>query len=364
MSTIIFIVILATLILVHEFGHFIAAKRAGIRVDEFGIGFPPRLWGKKIGETTYSLNLFPVGGFVKIFGENPGEESLRGSDSARSFVRMPKLMQAWVVSAGVVFNLLLAWIILSAGFMAGIPYSPDDTPNGRRVVNAELTITQVVPRSPADAAGLHVGDKIISLSAQGDVLTRGDMTAVQKFIAGHDTFEMTYSRGEETATLAMKPKEGIADGRRVIGISMDMAGILELPIHRALYAGAEATVSLTIATALGIGSFFINIFSGSADFSQVSGPVGIVGVVGASAALGFVHILSLVALISINLAVINLLPFPALDGGRLLFILIEAIKRSPIKPSIANATNGIGFILLILLMIVVTYNDIMKIVAG
>ncbi|MEK7538996.1 MAG: RIP metalloprotease RseP [Patescibacteria group bacterium] len=364
MSIILFIVILGVLILAHEFGHFIAAKRAGIRVDEFGIGFPPRLWGKTVGETTYSLNTFPVGGFVKIFGENPDEESLHGADSARSFVRKSKLIQAWVISAGVVFNLLLAWVLLSLGFMIGVPYSPDDTVNGARVTNAELTITQVKPNSPADVAGLRAGDKIISLASGKDVLEGVDVDSVQKFIARHDELELTYSRGGEMKTASASTKDGLVEGRRAIGISMDMAGILKLPVHQALYAGAETTLLFTASTAVGIVSFFMNIFSGSADFSQVSGPVGIVGVVGASAALGFVYILSLMALISINLAVINLLPFPALDGGRLLFILIEVIKGSPIKPAIANAANGIGFILLILLMIVVTYNDIVKIVVG
>lgn len=364
MSIILFIVILAILILVHEFGHFIAAKRAGIRVDEFGIGFPPRLWSKTVGETTYSVNAFPIGGFVKIFGENPDEESLHGADSQRSFVHKSKFIQAWVVSAGVIFNLLLAWLLLSLGFMVGIPYSPDDTVNGSRVVNAELTITQVLPNSPAATAGLQVGDKIRSLSSGKDVLAATDMTSVQKFIAGHEKVDLTYARGGATNTTSLSTKEGLVEGKRAIGISMDMAGTLRLPPHQALYAGAEATVVLTGATAVGIGSFFMNIFKGAADFSQVSGPVGIVGVVGASAALGFVHIVSLMALISINLAVINLLPFPALDGGRLLFIIIETIKGSPLKPAIANTANGIGFILLILLMIVVTYNDIVKIVAG
>lgn len=145
---------------------------------------------------------------------------------------------------------------------------------------------------------------------------------------------------------------------------MDMTGTLKLPVQEALYAGLTTTASLTSATAIGLLEFFKNIFTGQANLSDVSGPVGIVGVVGDASALGFIYLLSLTALISINLAIVNLLPFPALDGGRLFFILIEAIKGSPVKPVIVNTANGIGFTLLILLMVAVTYSDIAKIVHG
>ncbi len=364
MSILLFIIILAVLILVHEFGHFIAAKRAGVRVDEFGLGFPPRLWSKKIGETTYTINLFPVGGFVKIFGENPDEDSIKGSDSSRSLVHKSKLVQAWIISAGVIFNLLLAWVLISAGFMIGVPYPADDIKYGARVQGAALNITQVMQKSPAEIAGLKGGDRIIALSAEGDSLKSPGVDSTQKFIASHDELALTYMREGEIKTTIIQTKAGIVSGRRAIGISMDMAGKLKLPVHEALYAGLTTTASLTWATAAGLLDFFKNVFTGGADFSAVSGPVGIVSIVGGAAALGLVYLLTLMALISINLAVINLLPFPALDGGRLLFIIVEAIKGSPIKPVIANTANGIGFIFLILLVVVVTYSDIVKIIAG
>ncbi len=367
MSIFLFIIILAVLILAHEFGHFIAAKRAGIRVDEFGIGFPPRLWKKKIGETTYSLNAFPVGGFVKIFGENPDDlpaqagESMHGKDVKRSFVHKSKWIQAWVVGAGIIFNLLLAWVLVSVGFMAGLPFSAEDEKYGARVEGAALTVTQVMPSSPAEVAGLKGGDYILALYAGADVLEDPGISSAQKFIGSHEELTLAYMREKEIRTVIVHPEDGVVDGRRAIGISMDNAGTLKLPVHEALYAGALTTASFTWATMVGIIEFFKNIFVGQADFSEISGPVGIVGIVGDASELGFVHLLSLVAIISINLAVINLLPFPALDGGRLFFILIEAIKGSPIKPAIANTANGIGFILLILLMVVVTYSDIAKI---
>lgn len=364
MSILLFIVILALLILVHECGHFIAAKRAGIRVDEFGLGFPPRLWSKKFGETVYSLNTFPIGGFVKIFGENPDEESMHGKDSSRSFVHAPKFIQAWVIVAGIIFNILFACVLITVGFMIGLPYSADDARYGSRVTGAELVITQVFPKSPAESAGVKAGDKIIALYATGDVLEKPTTTLTQQFVAKHSEFTLAYKRGTEMVTTTMHPNDGFVAGRRAMGVAMDNAGILKLPVHQALYAGVLTTASLTWGTMVGILDFFKKIFIGQADFSEVAGPVGIVGVVGDSVALGFVHVLMLTAIISLNLAVINLLPFPALDGGRLFFILIEVIKGSPIKPVIANTANGIGFIILILLMIAVTYSDIAKIVHG
>lgn len=364
MSILLFVIILAFLIFVHELGHFLVAKKTGIRVDEFGIGFPPRLWSKKVGETVYSINAFPVGGFVKIFGENPDEESIRGKDSARSFVHKPKWAQAAVVCAGVAGNLIFAWILLSAGFMAGVPYSVDDSWYGARVENAELTIISVAEHSPAFSAGLKSGDHILSLAAERDILENPEMATVQKFIDTEEELMLTYRRGGEVKKTIVRPEGGLVDGRRAIGISMDMAGTLTLPVHKAIIAGFTTTISLTGATITGLLDFFKQMVSSDADFSDVSGPVGIVRIVSDASRLGLVHLISLTALISINLAVINLFPFPALDGGRLFFIIIETIKGSPLKPVITNTANSIGFILLILLMVVITYSDILKIVTG
>lgn len=364
MSILLFIVILCVLIVAHELGHFLAAKKAGIRVDEFGVGFPPRLFKKKIGETVYSLNAFPVGGFVKIFGENPDEESMHGHDAKRSFVHKPKLIQAWVVSAGIIFNLILAYILISLGFMIGLPYSADDAKYGARVQGAELSISYVREGSPADLAGLKAGDQILALYGGGDALESPRTATTQEFIASHKEVTLAYMREKEIRTATVVPEITPALERPIIGISMDMTGTLTLPVHQALYAGITTTASVTWATVTGLLEFFKNIFTGQASFGEVSGPVGIVKMVGDASTLGLVYLISLTALISINLAVINILPFPALDGGRLLFILIESIKGSPIKPVVANSVNGIGFILLILLMVFVTYHDIAKLITG
>lgn len=362
MSIFIFIVILATLVLAHELGHFIAAKRAGIRVDEFGIGFPPRIFSKKIGETRYSINLLPLGGFVKIFGETPDAESIDGKDSARSLIKKSKWIQAWVMGAGIVFNLLFAWLLLSGGFMVGMPYSVDDSRYGSLVKDPMLTITQVLPKSPAALAGLKGGDKITQFTSGKIVRKNPSVKEAQEFIANTKEFSITFNRGAEIETVTVRGESGIVGARRAIGVSLDMTGTLKLSPFGAVIMGAETTFSLTAETVMGMFNFFKNLFTGQGNFAAISGPVGIVGVVRDANVLGFIHLISLMALISINLAVINFLPFPALDGGRLFLLLIESIKRSPIKAEVANIINGIGFVLLIVLMIFVTYHDVLKLI--
>ncbi len=362
MSILLFIIILSILVFVHELGHFLAAKRAGVRVDEFGIGFPPHLWKKKIGETIYSINLFPVGGFVKIFGENPDEESIVGEDSKRSLFHSSKLTQWWIIGAGIIFNLLFAWLLITSGFVIGLHFSSDDLTYGSRVKNARLLISSVTPASPAGDSGLKEGDNIVSLSADGEELLRPIVSTTQDFIASHSVLTLSFLRGQEMKTVVVHPVDGLKEGTKAIGVSLDMVGTLKLPIHEALYAGTAMTISIIKSTIVGLLGFFKNIFTGNAGLSDISGPVGIVGVVRDASSLGFLNLISLTALISINLAVINVFPFPALDGGRLLFVLIETIKQSPLRPSLVNTLNGAGFALLILLMVVVTYHDIIMIV--
>lgn len=363
LSILIFIVILGVLIVVHEFGHFIVAKWAGIRVDEFGIGYPPRAFKLfKWKETIFTFNWIPFGGFVKIFGENPDEESMSGPESSRSFVHKPKLHQAAVIVAGVTFNIIFAWLLISIGFMIGLPTSVSNTRNQDRVENVKLIITNIHPESPAQAAGLKVGDTVTALSARGHNLDKLEPEEVVNFIGAHtDTnISLSYQRGNESGTFSLEPKEGIVPDKKAIGISTDSIGTLKLPLHEALWQGAKTTWNLTQATAVGIAVFLYDAVRGQSDLTQVTGPVGIVGLVGDASKLGFIYILSFAAFISINLAVINLIPFPALDGGRLLMIIIESIKKSPINPKIANTVNAVGFVLLIILMIVVTAHDIVR----
>ena len=362
MTVLIFIIILALLVLVHELGHFIVAKASGIRVDEFGLGFPPRMFGKKIGETIYSINWIPFGGFVKIFGENPDVESTTGPDASRSFVNKNRAIQAAVLVAGVAFNMIFAWLLISAGFMVGLPTSTSDASDPSKIQNVRLTVTAVLPESPAAKAGIKAGDTLASLAVGEDLAAIMQPETVQRFIEEHQNEEITlvHKRGTDVLTTKVMPAEGFIDGRKSIGIAMDEIGTLKLSLLPALGRGAETAFGLAKAITVGFVSFIAEIFQGQAKLSDLSGPVGIAGLVGDARALGFIYLLTFTAFISVNLAVLNLMPFPALDGGRLLFVAIETVIRRRIKPEIANAVNGIGFALLILLMVVVTFRDITK----
>ena len=366
MTVIVFLIVLAILVFVHELGHFLVAKAFGIRVDEFGLGFPPRLLSFTRRETRYSLNAIPFGGFVKIFGENPDEESLTGPDSPRSLVNKSKWVQAAVLFAGVFFNIVFAWLIISGGLMSGLRLSADNVPANAIVIEApRVIVTSVAPDSPADTVGLKTADALLFLTANNEGLQNFSVEQIQDFIVRHGEEEITFliRRGTENLTLYITPIQGIVSDRPAIGISMDAVGTFKLPFFSALIEGAKFTASLLKAITVGLGTFIYSAITGQADLSQVTGPVGIAGMVGEASRLGFVYLLSFTAFISLNLAVINLIPIPALDGGRLLFVLIESIKGSPIKPKVANTLNAIGFALLLLLMLVVTYQDIFRIVA-
>jgi regulator of sigma E protease len=353
MSILIFIIILLVLVLVHEAGHFFTAKFFGIRVDEFGFGFPPKLFGIKKGETEYTFNLLPLGGFVKIFGENPDEENTNGPDSARSFVHKPAWQQAIVLFAGVFMNFLLAWLLFSVGFMSGLPTSVGSEPAGYQLQNINLTVVSISPKSPADIAGLKSGDKIIGYNP--DTLKSFVLKNLNKEI------EIDYIRGKsEKINIANVTPTSIAGANPAIGISMDEIGTLKLPFLRALWEGMSLNIYTLKSTVVGLYGLIRDALIGHGSLSSVAGPVGLVGIVGDAYKFGFIYLLSFAALISVNLSIINLIPFPALDGGRLFFLLIEKIKGSRINPKFTNMANMIGFGILILLMIVITYHDVVK----
>lgn len=349
MTFLIFIIVLGVLILVHELGHFLVAKKAGVQVDEFGFGYPPRALklGTKWG-TLFSLNWIPFGGFVKILGENYEEETShdQGEGGRRSggvnFTQVSKKWQAGILVAGVVCNIIFAWFLLSLGFMIGLP-TPVENDFGGVVKNPVLMITNVIPDSPAQMAGLKSGDKIKKKenNSAGNVLLEID-------------------RGGQNLNFEITPKTGLIEDKKIIGIEMDEIGTISLPIHKAIYQGGKTTFEITYLTIGGLLNLIKDVVIGQADISQVTGPVGIIGLVGDASRLGFAYLISFTALISINLAIINLIPFPALDGGRLLFVIIEGVTKKKINPKFASILNTIGFVLLISLMLIVTYRDILK----
>ena len=364
MNFVLFIIVLGALIFVHELGHFLVAKKCGMRVDEFGLGFPPRVFGKKIDETTYSINWIPFGGFVKIFGENPPdnpEAECLETGEERSFNKKNRGLQAAVLIAGVSFNIIFAWLVISASFVSGFP-APVGYYQDLPVENPRLILTQVLTNSPASQAGLRSGDAIVSVAANDSVLPDLTADSVSDFMNQHQDREILigYERGNEKGEVRVVPVAGLVAERAAIGVGLDLIGTVKLPFFRALWESAKTTGVLLVEITKGLGKFFYKVFIFQADFSEVAGPIGIAGLVGVAASLGFANLLGFVAFISLNLAVINLLPFPALDGGRLLFVAIETIRRRPLNPKIVNYLNGIGFVLLLLLMLVITYKDVIK----
>lgn len=365
MSVLLFIVILLALILVHELGHFTVAKFFSIRVDEFGVGFPPRLFGIRRGETDYTVNALPFGGFVRIYGEDASEASDPGADRDRSMAHKPRYVQVLVLSAGVFMNVVAAWLILSVGYVTGLPAAVGDYGLGE-VTDAHVTVLGVAPGSPAEGAGLTAGERVLRIeAATGSFLERDALADdVRHFIAQHgsEALTLTLARGEHEREVTVMPVEGLVEGKAALGVMLEDVGIRRLPLHLALIEGGVLTAKLTRDTAVGLWGFLSGVVTGRADFSSVAGPVGIVGVVGEASEFGFVSVLMLAAIISINLAIINLVPFPALDGGRIAMVAAEALMRRPL-PSVAFIwLNGIGFALLILLMVAVTFSDIAKLI--
>ena len=395
MTFIIFVIILGLLVLVHELGHFLAAKKAGVQVEEFGFGYPPRALklGRKWG-TLFSLNWIPFGGFVKIVGENYEENSkpdssspkvqkytdisLLGNSSARlsqpaqgisesfgsknlNFMKVSKKWQAIILVARVTFNIIFAWFLFSLGFVIGLP-TPVENNFGAEVKNPALTIIEVLPQSPAATAGLKTGDKVKSLSvSNGETIADVEPQEVSDFInesAGEVMLQI--DRGGEILDFSIIPETGLVEGKKLIGISMDMVGILSLPVHKAFWEGGKVTFQITYLTIDGLYNLVKDAVKGEADISQVTGPVGIIGLVGDASRLGLPYLITFTALISINLAIINLIPFPALDGGRFVFVVVEAIAKKPINAKFIGALNTIGFALLIILMLVITYRDILN----
>tara|TARA_B100001989_G_scaffold251132_1_gene229644 strand:+ start:319 stop:1437 length:1119 start_codon:yes stop_codon:yes gene_type:complete len=361
-SAAIFLLVIFFLVLVHEWGHFIVAKKTGMRVDEFAIGFPPKIFGIKKGETEYTFNWLPIGGFVRIFGEN-GEDKLTGADhnaDSRSFNSRPRWAQALVLIAGVVMNVITAWFLFSIVLMMGVPTEVEES---LATAEADLYVTGVLPDSPA--ASLPVGSVITQVSS-GDVTINDPLPSeFSKIVveAGAEPLTISYEVGGETAKVDLVAEQGLIEDepdRFAIGVAYALVEMESLPVHQAVVGAIGVTYDRLGEVVVGFGSLVSDMFVGEADLSNVAGPIGIGAMVDDVASLGLASLLTFTAIISLNLAVINLLPFPALDGGRLLFVLIEAITRRDIPPVWAGRLNLIGFALLMVLMIVVTVNDILR----
>ena len=363
MSIVLFLLVLFVLVLVHEWGHFIVAKKTGMRVDEFAIGFPPKLFRIKKGETEYSFNLLPIGGFVKIFGENAEaiETDEDRRDEGRAFYARPKWAQALVLIAGISMNIIFAWLLFSTTLLIGVPQAVDEATASD---TAELVVVGTLKDAPADGV-LPVGSTITAATVGGETLTNLTPTTFSGFISSHggEAITISYSHNDAQGEATLTPKTGVVSDnpdKAVVGATLSLVELKREPLHLALYDGLKMTGNGLVAITIGLYDLLRDALLGQADFSSVAGPVGIVGLVGDAASFGLTSLLVFTAIISLNLAVINLLQFPALDGGRLLFVAIEAITGKQVPSKVTGWTNLVGFVLLMILMVAVTYNDILR----
>ncbi len=349
MSILIFFIVLSILVLVHEFGHFIMAKRAGILVEEFGFGLPPRIYGKQVGETLYSINLLPFGGFVKLYGESNDETV----DSARAFSSKSKLQRILVIVAGVFMNFILA--IVAFGIVYSFTGVPKETNN--------VKIVDVSASSPAQTAGLLPGDTVKTVDGV-------NVTSVKSFInlveqkKGKQIkimFVRTQNGQDQTLNVSVTPRESPPPDQGALGVTISTTEIYFAPVWQRPFIGAYYGFKDAIfwgwTVLQGLGSIFTSLFARQVP-KGLSGPVGIYAVTTEAAKFGILSLINLLGILSVNLAILNILPFPALDGGRLLFIGIEAIAGRKVLPKLENTINTIGMILLLTLILALTAHDV------
>lgn len=354
MSILIFIIVLAVLIFVHEFGHFITAKLAKLRVDEFGFGFPPRMIGKKIGETTYSINWIPFGGFVKIYGED-GD----GKSDARSFASRSAWIRIIILIAGVAMNFLLGWLLASFIFFIGARVGVHDE-NRIAVSDIAVTITSIAADSPAKQADIKLGDMIRRAVFSESTVDVNDVEAFVRLVQEHKGEDMILivRSGQDERTVRVYARANPPEGEGPLGISLAETGMIRYGALRALVEGGKLSVAMSGAVLGALGDVASNVARTGKAGADVVGPIGLVGITSEAYNLGIRNLIQLVALISLNLAVLNLLPIPALDGGRILFVIIEKVKGSPVSQQLEKWVHAAGFAFLLLLLVVISIKDV------
>lgn len=353
LTILLFLFLLSVLVLAHEFGHYIAARKSGMKVEEFGIGFPPRMFAWKGRHTTWSVNLIPLGGFVRIKGES-GEDADR--DAPDSFARKPLWKRFIVLVAGVVMNLVTAALIFTVGFLVGMPTVTEGGIPGGIVENQAVHVLEVMEDFPAAEAGLEVGDRLLTID--GATFASSDDARVA---LGEETaHEVVLARGEEILTVQLTPEFSEEAGKALVGVSLMETGTVRFPWYLAPVRGVEAATLSTVAVLEAFGGLLASIVTEETVDAELAGPVGIAVMTGEVAEMGFGYLLHFAAMLSINLAILNILPIPALDGGRVVFLAIEAIRRKPVTARIEQNIHAAGFAILLLLVLVVTFRDIVN----
>lgn len=350
LTVITFFIILSVLILVHEFGHFLVAKKAKIKVEEFGFGLPPRIWAVSRQGTVYSVNLLPIGGFVKLAGEDTEEH---GKTQKGMFWAKSKKERTAVVISGVVMNFLLAVVAFSVIYsFVGIPTKSN-----------KVKILGIAPGSPAEIGGIKEND-IVVLAGEKEIKdTQTFIEVTKEYLSKEMTIEI--ARDGENMVVFVVPRQNPPEGEGPLGIAISNVEMKFYPFYqmpfRGTVEGLKEAFAWTGMIVGALGGMFWQLLTLGALPKEVAGPVGIFQITGVVAKTGILSILQFLGILSINLAVVNILPLPALDGGRLLFLGIEAVTGKRVKAKVERWVHSVGMVILLFLILLVTINDIARI---
>jgi regulator of sigma E protease len=356
------VVLFIGLVVIHEWGHFIAARRGGVEVEEFGIGFPPKIWSRKIktakSNFEFTLNALPLGGFVRLKGENDA------SEEPGSFGAAPLATKVKIMIAGVIMNLLVAFGLFTLLALIGMPKLIDNqftVPSDTKISRVATIVTgTVIEGQPADKAGLKEGDELIRF-AERDIQNRDQVGTIARENAGQNVpLEIRRDGQSQTLTIPVNQQD---TGDGYIGIGTTQKGIqLQRSTWSAPVVAVGLTGQLTQLTFKGLGTAIGSLFKGDTKTAseQVSGPVGIAVILKEGSKIGINFILFIIAILSLSLAIMNVLPIPALDGGRLFVLLLFRALKKPLTREREEAIHGAGFIALMLLFVLITYVDIRR----
>lgn len=362
LTAVVFFVILSILIFVHELGHFAVARWIGVHVEEFGFGLPPRIWGKKVGRTIYSLNWLPIGGFVKLAGEDENEGDAakhKGAKLREYFFARSKKERAAILGAGVTMNFLLAVAITAFLLTRGI-----FEPAGR------VHVERVIDNSPAQKAGIKPQDLVTSISfpVEGTTETRTivtpkDLIETTRAHAGEQV-TVTIERQGERRSVILVPRKDPPPGEGAMGVAIS-------DLEERKYSWGEAPVRAFVMNVqraremlVGIGVTLWRLVQLQSPGADVAGPIGIAQVTGQAVRFGWRAVLEFMSILSLNLAVLNALPIPALDGGRLLFVFLEKVLGRRVRPAFEHSAHQVGMIILLFLVLLVSIHDIVRLARG
>lgn len=357
LTIIAFILILGLLVLVHEFGHFIAAKKNGVYVEEFGFGYPPKLFSFRFKDTLYSINLLPLGGFVKLYGEEAGEldaeKTTKKIPSSQAFTNKKPWQKIVILCSGVLGNFLLGWILISILFTQGIPTPTKD-----------IIVDRVSSNSPAKYAGLQPKDILLEIKVNNQIFkltSTNDLINLSKKYAGQE-FIVTYRRLDKQQTITLVPRKNPPAGQGPLGVVITSFIEKRYPWYQAPFFGLIEAFNITSKIVTELGKTLFQLITFKTPQIDVAGPIGIAQFTGQAIKFGRNAVLEFIALLSLNLAVLNILPFPALDGGRLVFVVYEWVSKKRVNKNLERYLNLAGFSLLILLALLVSINDVVKLI--